>query len=262
MSATGAAVETAVLRSGREKCWQARDAFYKCVEDAGVTYTVDTPAPAQCKAARAAYEAACKASWPRTAAAAMSGRYDDRDERRRGEDDRDRERGYRDDRRRDDDRGDRRRDDRDRFADRDREERRRRSRSRSRSRDRRRDDRERSYGGDRDRERRDRERSERERSERGDRSERSRRSRSRSRSREGKRRRSRSRDGGERDRRERRRSERGFDTSQGKKHEDAGAIKIKSTRGARQYMNRRGGFNRSLDGEGTGEKVRIEWLRS
>jgi len=114
----------------------------------------------------------------------------------------------------------------------------------------------------------------------------------------------------------------GFDTSQGKKHEDAGAIKIKSTRGARQYMNRRvragclarvlaegpallpaamllclpaktmpavrprashcnswqafpqlrlcpprnrasqGGFNRSLDGEGTGEKVRIEWLRS
>lgn len=42
---------------------QARDAFYKCVEDAGVTYTVDTPTPAQCKAARAAYEAACKASW-------------------------------------------------------------------------------------------------------------------------------------------------------------------------------------------------------
>lgn len=60
---TRAAVETAVLRSGREKCWQARDAFYKCVEDAGVTYTVETPTPAQCKAARAAYEAACKASW-------------------------------------------------------------------------------------------------------------------------------------------------------------------------------------------------------
>lgn len=31
----------------------------------------------------------------------------------------------------------------------------------------------------------------------------------------------------------------GFDTTQGKKHEDAGAVKIKSTRGARQYMNRR-----------------------
>ena len=44
---------------------QARDAFYKCVEDAGVIYTVETPTPAQCKAARAAYEAACKASWVR-----------------------------------------------------------------------------------------------------------------------------------------------------------------------------------------------------
>ena len=35
----------------------------------------------------------------------------------------------------------------------------------------------------------------------------------------------------------------GFDTSAGKKHEDAavGAIKVKSTRGARQYMNRKVG---------------------
>lgn len=31
----------------------------------------------------------------------------------------------------------------------------------------------------------------------------------------------------------------GFDTSQGKKHEDVGAVKVKTTRGARQYMNRR-----------------------
>jgi hypothetical protein len=31
----------------------------------------------------------------------------------------------------------------------------------------------------------------------------------------------------------------GFDTSQGKKHADAGAIKTKTTRGARQYMNRK-----------------------
>ena len=30
-----------------------------------------------------------------------------------------------------------------------------------------------------------------------------------------------------------------FDTTQGKKHEDAGAVKIKSARGARQFMNRR-----------------------
>lgn len=44
---------------------QARDAFYKCVEDAGVTYTVESPVPSQCQAARAAFTAACKASWVR-----------------------------------------------------------------------------------------------------------------------------------------------------------------------------------------------------
>lgn len=31
----------------------------------------------------------------------------------------------------------------------------------------------------------------------------------------------------------------GFDTSQGKQHADAGAVKVKSTREGRQYMNRR-----------------------
>lgn len=31
----------------------------------------------------------------------------------------------------------------------------------------------------------------------------------------------------------------GFDTSQGKKHADVGAVKVKSTRGGRQFMNRR-----------------------
>lgn len=92
-------MDTAVLKQGREQCWkvgsaacpcaeacaaspdaspletrpptpswpslQARDAFYKCVEDAGVTYTVESPVPSQCKATRAAYEAACKRSWVR-----------------------------------------------------------------------------------------------------------------------------------------------------------------------------------------------------
>lgn len=60
-----AAVDKAVLKSGREKCWQARDAFYKCVEDAGVTYTVEGPVPSKCREARAAFEAACKGSWVR-----------------------------------------------------------------------------------------------------------------------------------------------------------------------------------------------------
>jgi U4/U6.U5 tri-snRNP-associated protein 3 len=32
-------------------------------------------------------------------------------------------------------------------------------------------------------------------------------------------------------------------------------IKVKSKRSARQYMNRRGGFNRPLPAEKTGEKV-------
>ncbi|KAK9796707.1 hypothetical protein WJX73_006872 [Symbiochloris irregularis] len=49
-----------------------------------------------------------------------------------------------------------------------------------------------------------------------------------------------------------------FDTTQGKHVEDetanAGAVKAKQTRQARQYMNRRGGFNRPLPLERTGEK--------
>ena len=68
--------------------------------------------------------------------------------------------------------------------------------------------------------------------------------------------------------------------SQGKDLKDdkvnAGAIKVKKNRLARQYMNRRGGFNRPLPAERTGEKVshrdcqnvpcipcrRINWARS
>lgn len=54
----------------------------------------------------------------------------------------------------------------------------------------------------------------------------------------------------------------GFDSTHGKKHDDAGAVKVKTTRGARQFMNRKGGFNRPLDVEATGQKVRIDWLRN
>lgn len=50
-----------------------------------------------------------------------------------------------------------------------------------------------------------------------------------------------------------------FDSTQGKHIEDesanAGAVKIKSKRSARQFMNRRGGFNRPLPAERTGEKI-------
>lgn len=43
----------------------------------------------------------------------------------------------------------------------------------------------------------------------------------------------------------------GFDTTKGKKVEgaDVGAVNIKKRRQYRQYMNRRGGFNRPLDGK-------------
>lgn len=51
----------------------------------------------------------------------------------------------------------------------------------------------------------------------------------------------------------------GFQSTQGKHVEDdganAGAIRAKSLRQARQYMNRKGGFNRPLPAERTGKKV-------
>lgn len=50
-----------------------------------------------------------------------------------------------------------------------------------------------------------------------------------------------------------------FDSTQGRHVEDERAnisgYKVKSTRSARQFMNRRGGFNRPLPAERTGEKV-------
>eukprot|EP00210_Caulerpa_lentillifera_P003563 g3399.t1 len=51
----------------------------------------------------------------------------------------------------------------------------------------------------------------------------------------------------------------GFTTTQGKQVDDeeanASAIRTKSLRQARQYMNRKGGFNRPLPAEKTGQKV-------
>jgi len=51
----------------------------------------------------------------------------------------------------------------------------------------------------------------------------------------------------------------GFDSSKGKESEDpnckVSAVHKKSKRTARQYMNRRGGFNRPLPAERTNEKV-------
>jgi U4/U6.U5 tri-snRNP-associated protein 3 len=54
-----------------------------------------------------------------------------------------------------------------------------------------------------------------------------------------------------------------FDTSQNKDHttSEASAIHRKTVRSARQYMNRKGGFNRALPAERTGEKVKKEGLR-
>eukprot|EP00887_Chlorella_sp_A99_P005235 scaffold1.g5235.t1 len=58
----------------------------------------------------------------------------------------------------------------------------------------------------------------------------------------------------------------GFDSTAGKHVDDekanAGAVKVKSTRGARQFMNRRGGFNRPLPTERSGQKVGVEWLKT
>jgi U4/U6.U5 tri-snRNP-associated protein 3 len=54
----------------------------------------------------------------------------------------------------------------------------------------------------------------------------------------------------------------GFGSTQGKKVEDescnVGAVKVNSKRSARQYMNRKKGFNKALPSEKTGEKVPIE----
>ena len=52
----------------------------------------------------------------------------------------------------------------------------------------------------------------------------------------------------------------GFESTQGKHVEDEaanqGAVKTATKRTARQYMNRKGGFNKALPAEKTGDKIR------
>lgn len=42
---------------------QARDDFFQCVADAGVTFSLDTPIPSQCRRLRQEFERSCKPSW-------------------------------------------------------------------------------------------------------------------------------------------------------------------------------------------------------
>lgn len=44
---------------------QARDNFFQCVEDAGVSFSLETSTPRQCKSSRKAFEQLCKPSWVR-----------------------------------------------------------------------------------------------------------------------------------------------------------------------------------------------------
>jgi U4/U6.U5 tri-snRNP-associated protein 3 len=48
-----------------------------------------------------------------------------------------------------------------------------------------------------------------------------------------------------------------FESTQGEKvrGNEEGTVKVKSTRQVRQFMNRRGGFNRPLPAERTGQKL-------
>jgi hypothetical protein len=56
----------------------------------------------------------------------------------------------------------------------------------------------------------------------------------------------------------------GFSSTQGKHVEDefanASAVQKKTKRQARQYMNRKGGFNRPLPAEKTGQRQNMTWL--
>ncbi|CAK9859763.1 unnamed protein product [Sphagnum jensenii] len=62
-------VERDVLASGRNACYKARDAFFRCVEaDAGHTTPTEVASvgllyPSQCKTLRANYEQLCRSTW-------------------------------------------------------------------------------------------------------------------------------------------------------------------------------------------------------
>ena len=55
--------EPSVLKSGRRKCYEARDRFYECSDELG---RPGEAVPEQCKALRQAYEDSCAASWVRS----------------------------------------------------------------------------------------------------------------------------------------------------------------------------------------------------
>ncbi|KAL6766629.1 hypothetical protein ACKKBG_A36760 [Auxenochlorella protothecoides x Auxenochlorella symbiontica] len=58
-----AAADSSVLRAARNKCYQARDKFYSCLEGSGAEFRPGKEAPLACKSVRKEYEASCKASW-------------------------------------------------------------------------------------------------------------------------------------------------------------------------------------------------------
>ena len=58
--------EPSVLKSGRKKCYEARDRFYECSDELGKP---GEAVPEQCKALRQAYEDSCAASWVRSSLA-------------------------------------------------------------------------------------------------------------------------------------------------------------------------------------------------
>lgn len=61
--ASQATVETSVLKKSRTACHKARSAFFDCVEECSLDYTVDIEIPNKCRQARKAYEELCRDSW-------------------------------------------------------------------------------------------------------------------------------------------------------------------------------------------------------
>lgn len=55
--------EHGVLKSSRKKCYEARDAFFACVDELGSGFQAGQPVPADCKDLRKKYEECCSASW-------------------------------------------------------------------------------------------------------------------------------------------------------------------------------------------------------
>ena len=55
--------EKHALKSGREACYKARDAFYQCVRASGAAFVEGQPIPPSCQRLRKAYESSCLPSW-------------------------------------------------------------------------------------------------------------------------------------------------------------------------------------------------------